>query len=612
MVHIFISEKDGDVHFSIKNNDRQEFEECVGLFKMNYLKYNSDSKNWTYPIRIKVLEIIDELERNGIEIDVSQDDMDVLRLSLYPPSDELKKIKIPLDKDLLEKFPPLKGEHPNENYQLESIKKFTTCNKVILNLFPRLGKTYISSIGLASLMKRGDIDCVFGIMRPEGLQNFAMELIKFTDRYITENDIIILDKTTRDIENHFDKKIILCSYNTWRLTNEYYKKQNKIKSKRPKKSFIKFDKWFNHRFLLLDECQSVTSDSLQYHYTQIHAHYFERICAMSGSLGYHLEKLYNIVNILTPKRLENMRKKEWWEYITRPTYSKFKREIIPSKLKEFENECLKPLMISFGENCLKVADNYEHVIYVNMGEKMQNVYRSACNDFLTQIITDGNGKITYSNFKKKFPTLRQITDDPSLIGIEHWDMENDNDKIEILKSILEDRIENNGKKVILWCNSPRSMTDLGKIFTKYNPIVVNGNEKLCGIKREERGDIIERIKTDENCNLLIANQVLSTSVSFWQYSVNIYWATPIDTDYYAQSIRRINGNGQKEKQIETIHLLYAKSIDNYLYENLTNQLKIKKYFDSIGDNDEMPMELLKNILNPKHLFTLEGELHTTL
>ena len=101
--------------------------------------------------------------------------------------------------------------------------------------------------------------------------------------------------------------------------------------------------------------------------------------------------------------------------------------------------------------------------------------------------------------------------------------------------------------------------------------------------------------------------MLSTSVSFWRYSVNIYFSTPIDTDYYAQSVRRINGSGQKEKQIETIHLLYSKSIDNYLYENLTNQLKVKKYFDSIGDNDELPMETLKMILNPKHLFTLEGD-----
>ena len=44
----------------------------------------------------------------------------------------------------------------------------------------------------------------------------------------------------------------------------------------------------------------------------------------------------------------------------------------------------------------------------------------------------------------------------------------------------------------------------------------------------------------------------------------------------------------------------------YLYENLVAKVKVKKYFDSLGDNDEIPMETLKDILNPKHLFTIEG------
>ena len=606
MVKVYISEQDGDVHFKTVKSNSFEMDTIVGLFKANFLTYDSVSHDWTYPIRLAVLNVVDELKYNDIEVEISQEDIDVIKLSLYPPSNELRKIKIPLAKDLLEKYPPLKGEQGFEDYQLQAIRKFTTNNKSIISIYPRLGKTYISSIGLASLMKQGMVDCVFGIMRSEGLSNYKNELVKFTDNYITEDDIIILDKDSRNIEDYFNYKVILCSYNTWRLICEYYKKLRKIKAKEPKKPFIKFDNWNKNRFLLLDECQSVCGDSLQYHYTQIHACYFDRISAMSGSLGYKLEKLYNIVNILTPQRLINMRKKEWWEYVSRATYSKYRREIIPERMKEFEDKCVKPLLVSFGEECLKVSDNYEHIVYIDMNEKMKTVYRLACEDFLTQVMMEGNGKILYSNFKKKFPTLRQITDDPSLLNIDDWDMEKDNCKLEVLKSILEDRIEDKGKRAILWCNSPRTMQKLGEIFKKYNPYVVSGNETLCGIKRDERANVIEKIKTDENCKLLIANQVLSTSVSFWLYSINIYWSVPMDTDFYAQSVRRINGSGQREKQIETIHLLYSKSIDNYLYENLIAKVKVKKYFDSLSDNDEIPMETLKDILNPKHLFTIEG------
>jgi hypothetical protein len=328
---------------------------------------------------------------------------------------------------------------------------------------------------------------------------------------------------------------------------------------------------------------------------------------MSGSIGYDYEKTFNLTKLLLPQRMSSMSKSEWWKYMTEETYSKYKRNIIPSKLKEYEENILDKVMVSYGENCLKVADNYIHDIYVPMSKKIREIYQITTNEFMLDVMRQGNGKITFANFKKEFPTLRQITDDPSLIDAEGWNMEKDSPKVEVLKSILEDRIEDKGKNVILWCNSPRTMQKLGDIFKKYNPIVVSGNEQLCGIKRKDRADIIERIKTDESCRLLIANQVLSTSISFWRFAINIYWSVPIDTDYYNQSIRRINGSGQKEN-IETIHLLYDRSIDNYLMESLLNKSKIKKYFDNYADSDEVPMKILKEILNPEHRYTIEGNL----
>lgn len=604
MVKIYISDEDGDVHFKTVDCNSFEFETVHELFKLNYLSYSPKTKDWTYPIRLKVLSIADTLRNHDIEVEMSQDDIDVIKLALYPPSDELRKIMCPLDKELLEHHPILKGNPPNEDYQLKAIKKFTTNNRLIMNIYPRLGKTYISSIGIASLMKQGRLDCVLGIMRSEGLANYKRELVFFTDGYIKEDDVVILDKSCRDIENYFDKKVILLAYNTWRLVNEYYKKERNIKAKEPKKPFIQFNKWFEKRMLLCDECQSICNESLQSHYTLIHSEFFERRCVMSGSVGYDYLKLYNLTKLLLPYRMSTMTRSEWWQYMTKETRSKFKRDIIPQRLKEFEDNILNNIMISYGESCLPLTENYKHEVYIQMNHKMREVYTIACNEFMLDVMKQGNGKITYANFKKKFPSLRQITDEPSLMEVQDWNIE-DNPKLEVLKSILEDRIEDKGLNVILWCNYPRSMVLLEKAFSKYNPIVVNGNEQLCGIKREDRSDVIERIKTDESCRLLITNQVLSTSVSFWRFSVNIFWSLPLDTDYYTQSQRRIMGSGQT-KDVETIHLLFDHSIDEYLFENLVNKTKIKEYFDSSSENEELPMEKLKMILNPKHKFDLEG------
>ena len=103
MVKVYISDQDGDVHFKTVKSNSFEMDTIIGLFKANFLTYDSVSHDWTYPIRLAVLNVVDELKYNDIEVEISQEDIDVIKLSLYPISNELRKIKIPLAKDLLEK-----------------------------------------------------------------------------------------------------------------------------------------------------------------------------------------------------------------------------------------------------------------------------------------------------------------------------------------------------------------------------------------------------------------------------------------------------------------------------------------------------------------------------
>ena len=103
MVKVYISEQDGDVHFKTVKSNSFEMDTIIGLFKANFLTYDSVSHDWVYPIRLAVLNVVDELKYNDIEVEISQEDIDVIKLSLYPPSQELKRIKFSVDKELLEK-----------------------------------------------------------------------------------------------------------------------------------------------------------------------------------------------------------------------------------------------------------------------------------------------------------------------------------------------------------------------------------------------------------------------------------------------------------------------------------------------------------------------------
>lgn len=597
MVKIYLDMSDGYMHFKIEKE--LAWNTIQSIFKMNHVKFDSSSKTYIEEPSLKAKNLYDEL-KDYTDIEISEDDLSMLDFATYPPSNEVRRIKYPINKELIEKHPPMKGVEGHENFQLEAIKNVVQKNRVFLNIACRLGKAYISIIGMGTLMKLNKLDCALVIMRSEGLGNYYNEILRFLP-FINEEDIVIITKDNRNIEDYFDKKFILISYNTWRLSNEFYKKKNKITSKKPRKPIINFSKWKNNRALVLDECQSVCGDSLQTHYTMIHVDYFEYRYCLSGSIGYNIEKTYNISKILTPQRMI-MSKSDWWNYITEEGNSKWNREIIPAKLKEYENEMLKPITVTFSSECLPQTENYEHEIYIEMNDKMRKHYMEICNNALSDI--KSKGKITFKTLENKFPILKQCTDDMSLLEISDWNMEKDNPKIEILSSILENKIIDENRNVIIWCNYPRTMKKLTEIFSKYNPICVNGNEKLCGVKREERNQIIERIKTDKDCHLLITNQVLSTSVSFWRFSVNIWYSLPLDCDYLVQANKRIVGLGQKN-DIETMYLLFNHSIDNYLYESLKNKLNVKKYFDS-GD-EEISLDKIKEIINPKKHFTIEGE-----
>ena len=99
MVKVYISEQDGDVHFKTIKSNSFEMDTVVQLFKANFLSYDSITHDWTYPIRLAVLNIVDELKLHDVEVEISQDDIDVIKLSLYPPSNELRKVKYSVNKE---------------------------------------------------------------------------------------------------------------------------------------------------------------------------------------------------------------------------------------------------------------------------------------------------------------------------------------------------------------------------------------------------------------------------------------------------------------------------------------------------------------------------------
>lgn len=601
---------DGDGLFHFKVNETEYFDEIVAIFKDEYCKYCKTNGTWTCPCDIGVKTIIERVEDYS-EITISDIDRAVIAELAYPPSNELKRIKYPLDKEMLEKYPPLKGTEGHEDFQKIAIKKVVQQNRNLFNIACRHGKSYISIMGFSMLMKQNLLDCVLIICRPEGMGNYKNEILRFNES-ITEDDIVIITKNNREMEDYFNKKIIIISYNTFRLTTEYYKKQRKIIAKIPKKPVIDFSKWFSKRMIILDECQSINNVSAQTSYIQLCRDSFEYRLAMSGSLGYSQDKLYQQCKFLTPERLPSSFTK-WRNYVSEANglgmYARFNKSLNAKKMKEFTDSVVTPLMTTFV-NCIPQPPNDEQIIYVEMSDKMRKIYQSCCEQFAMDIFKSCNGMVMEKMLRARFPVLKNVTDDISLMkdtmesmGNVRWNMEKDNPKLEILSSLLDRLINEENKRVIIWGNSPKTLQELGRIFLRYNPTVIHGDEELCHVKREEREDVIRNMRNDSSCKLLICNQVLSTSITLTEFTAQIWWSLPLNTDYFHQANQRICGISQKNR-IQTFYMLYSNSIDNYIWSDILNaKMKSKNNLDS---NESLGIEQLKEIFNPKKRYTVEG------
>ena len=594
MVKVYISEDDGDVHFLIKSSSRKEFEDCVQIFKLNYLKYDSSTKEWFYPIRISIFTIIDALKKNDIEVDISQDDIDVIKLSLYPPSDELKKIKYSIDKTMIEMNPPLVGKEGYENFQLEATRKLVQRNRCYLDISCRHGKTWILCMAMGSLYKLGKIDRIFIICRNEGVENFKREILRFIP-YFKEDDIGVVYTYNRNIKEQFNKKIIITNYITFRLSCVYENPKASVKSKKP---MIDFSKWGIHRMIVLDEVQSINHfDSIQTHLIQLHREYFEYRYGLSGTLGFNFLNWYSLSKFMLPQRM-TMSYAEWRDYVSEGRYNE---RIKDDKAKEFKETILNNLLITYHD-CIVQPKDVEVITYCDMNDEMREIYKSVCEKYVFDIFKSGNGKMKSNDALLKFGELSKLTSNPSLIEkYKDFKIEN-NPKFDVLKSLLDKYINEQGNKVIIWSVHPQILNTLGKKLSKYKPLIIHGDTST-SVKKEDRITELDEFKKDSTRKILLTNKVLSTSISIVECCRQIYWDLPLNSDDLEQSKERIRGSLQT-KQTETNYLLFSKSVDLYIWFEIIS--KKKKVRDVILNKEYMSDLDFKRMLNPDKEFYVEG------
>lgn len=595
MIKVYCNFTDGLFHIKI-GKDCLYFTQVVELLRSRYyLKYNEKSYSWTSASAITIKAVVCDLESYDV-VHISEEDKDLLNDLLYPIDEDFKKTKIIPDKELMTLHPPLVGKFPYENFQPEAIKKGLIQNRIILDIDMGHGKTYIVCMIIGTLLKQNKIDKILIIARPEGVENFRLELLRFLGTIITENDIGIVSTDDRKIENYFDKKIIITNYITYRLSGDYYNKaKTKSTAKKPTNKTIDFSKWGSSRLLLIDEAQSINSyDSLQSHFVHLYKDDFYRRISMSGSLGYNFLHYYSQIKFHLPKSIPYSYS-VWTDYVAeKGTY--FSKTAIskikPDKVKEFKERLIDSLQVTY-RNCIELPEHMDDIIYVRMTDKMKKLYKEFVANELHRIAIEREKEVDGNILENSFGTFTLMTSDPSLLDIPNWKFE-DNPKTQVLESLVEKYMEE-GRKIVIWGSHPKVLNTIAEYFKKYKPYVVHGDLKT-SIKKSKRHDTVEDFKKSVDRNILISSYVLSTSINITEATRQIYFDLPLDSDNFSQSKKRIYRQGQKEPVI-THYLLLNNTVDIYIWFCILHAKDLKK--KTLSSKQTLELDDYKEVFNAK-------------
>jgi SNF2 family DNA or RNA helicase len=598
--------------FSIDNH----FKEIVEILRRYNYQYNKIDRQWLGSaisfnnMKLDILEY-------GIEFDIHNyvqkliDDHSVIPINV-------KKFRSYFDENLL-KYKPLIGKHPYEDYQKDDIKLMTSYNRFVCANEQGTGKSLYISYIISNLFQLNKINKAVVLIPPDGLINLKREIIKFC-RNIVEDDFFIATRFNKEIFER-DYKILLCTYSTWLVLNNYFfeksligKKKRvdgkliplekkDIKKRRPdkmEKQIIPFNKYWgeDNKLLILDESHSISNyKSKISHYVNLYKELFEYRYEFTGTIADKWEKYYTQMNLLDSSFFPQ----SYNEFLNDIAFlgnkynsmvvTKYKDEVISKMVKRIE-----PYIIRRKIN--DVLDLPPHEIvknYIEINPLQKQIYRKVV-DYALRKISEIRGEITVNSIINKFPYIIQICDNPCLIQdkfcndtdeeqdinrlLNKWKFE-DHPNFEVIDYLLNQYIKEEQRKVILWSIHPKTIDQLVDYYKKYNPLFIHG--QMIDKSNEYRTDIIDKFKQNSDCHLLIASSlVVQRSVTITEATRQIMFDRSFDFTVHDQNKKRIYRHGSKEKVFShillienTLHILQDAILEQKY--NVTNLLNGEKY-----------------------------------
>ena len=588
---LFVDFKNNRFEIRIKTSDPDEFSDHISFFKLLFLTFDYPAKVYHFKVN-RFLELKLLFEKKGWEVKYTDQCLTVYDeyFKSFKPSIKYNR-NTELDYSILNEGVKL---FDFQKQGIEFILSRTRCGEAD---DAGLGKTIEAVFAFSQLYKQGKIKGIFIIVKTGLSYQWKKSILDFVNVF-KEDDIVIInnDNKKQIFDNYKDKKIIIVPSHLTAHIFLSYKKDQKLNESAKKvrwKDYVDINKvWNDNLMLVVDESHTFNNSSGVWTRALLaHTKFFDYRIAMSATpTGNYFERYYNAMQIIDEKALPYS-EKAFKLYLAKETDDRYSPYDIKTYDVEHVNEIKKTLSLYFIKRLKSELPEMKHKqiikpIYVEMSNQHKRLYQEFLQNAVSVLERD-KGRITVKTIINKLPYLIQILDNPLLMKgrvenesvdalINKWKEENDN-KLNLLKNLLESYVDEQNEKVVLLDNHPFTINLLANKFAKYNPLILHGQMGYDDQKKQEIQDIFNDINNKHR--LLIGNpQVMGVGTNFNKGARRIIFNTcPNDAVLTAQSLDRCYRiNNTRDAVVE--FLLYDHSLDILRYKRNMGRLELNNDF----------------------------------
>jgi hypothetical protein len=593
--------------------DRDDFLAIVEFFKKIMITYNLISHKWLCDDK-RIDEICLWFDRLSYEYKFTQkaiDKINELKESLYPKETIFYRNR-QLDFSIYNE-----GEVPFE-FQVQDINwrlrrsAYLDCNSA------GLGKSFVSISVAAQNYKENLIDSIF-IICPSGMVfHWKYEILKFVNVFKEEDiEIITNDNKFSIFENNINKKIIIISNNTKvfgdmiAFYKPKYKKGDSLKNIKWGLFKIDIKKLWNKNSIMLiaDESHFFQhSSSIRTKVLKTIKKNFDYRALLTATPNINnFESIYPQLNIVDTSLIpfsENGFKlhiaKEMGDKYGIYNITEYDTQAIVSIKTKWVNNFAQRLKEDVPE--MKVRSILQEV-YFDLTEEQKKLYRIILDRELS-ILQEDYDTITWKLLFSKFHLICEVFDNPLLLNKRHyseieiqnilkkWSIKQD-PKFIALEEKLENYIENNNEKVVIYDYHPETLDELFLQLKKYNPQIIHGSLKDIESKEIDRRNKENIFNNDSECKIFLLSALTSSAGLNLQKRCHriIVYSMPFSGIHFKQLGERTNRIVSEVDSIIEI-FCYPKTIDN---------IRVKRNLNRIQLNDrwgkEITQEQLEKLIN---------------